>query len=77
MKFILTITFVLFISLFANAQENTAAVEKMNNIKEVVCVNKKITISTEIEIVRLYRTRNHNVLKALSFETKYNKTKLA
>jgi hypothetical protein len=77
MKFILTITFVLFIGLFANAQENTAKSKQMDATESVVYVNKEVIKSTEIKIVRLYKTKNHNVLKALSFETRYNKTKLA
>ncbi|MBU2996565.1 hypothetical protein KO500_08965 [Cellulophaga baltica] len=76
MKTILTITFVLFIGLFANAQENAASVKEAAKKENIVLV-KEVMTSNETEVARLYMNKNYKVLKELSFSTKIKKTKLA
>ena len=73
MKTILTLIFVLFISVAAQAQNNT------NEVK-VVTIEKTIVTETTVkttEVARLYKRTNAKVKKALTFTTKRNKAKLA
>ena len=80
MKTILTILFVLFIGLFAQAQDAKAEVKVAAQIESVVLVPSTIEAtlnSSETKVARLYMDRNYKVKKALSFYTKANKTKLA
>ncbi|WP_158976008.1 hypothetical protein [Cellulophaga sp. L1A9] len=80
MKTILTILFVLFIGLFAQAQDAKVEVKVAAQTESVVLVASTIEAtlnSTETKVARLYMDRNYNVKKALSFYTKANKTKLA
>ncbi|WP_298488271.1 hypothetical protein [uncultured Maribacter sp.] len=73
MKTILTLIFVLFISVAAQAQNNT------NELK-VVTIEKTIVTETTVkttEVARLYKRTNAKVKKALTFTTKRNKAKLA
>ncbi len=80
MKTILTILFVLFIGLFAQAQDAKAEVKVAAQIESVVLVPSTIEAtlnSNETKVARLYMDRNYKVKKALSFYTKANKTKLA
>jgi hypothetical protein len=79
MKTIVTILFVLFIGLFANAQDNFKA-EKNNAQTEqgVIKVEAKANVNLEKnKVARLYMDRNYKVKKELAFKTKANKTKLA
>ncbi|ADV49941.1 hypothetical protein Celal_2656 [Cellulophaga algicola DSM 14237] len=80
MKTILTILFVLFIGLFAQAQDAKVEVKVAAQIESVVLVPSTIEAtlnSSETKVARLYMDRNYKVKKALSFYTKANKTKLA
>ncbi|QXP52104.1 hypothetical protein [Cellulophaga sp. HaHa_2_1] len=80
MKTILTILFVLFIGLFAQAQDAKVEVKVTAQTENVVLVTPIIETtlnSNETKIARLYMDRNYKVKKALSFYTKANKTKLA
>ncbi|WP_158976007.1 hypothetical protein [Cellulophaga sp. L1A9] len=80
MKTILTILFVLFIGLFAQAQDAKVEVKVAAQTESVVLVASTIEAtlkSTETKVARLYMDRNYKVKKALSFYTKANKTKLA
>ena len=70
MKAILTIVFILFIGLTAQAQNNTEEVK-------VVTIEKTIVTETTTEVARLYKRSNSTVRKALKFTTKRNKAKLA
>ncbi|WP_299429609.1 hypothetical protein [uncultured Maribacter sp.] len=69
MKTILTLIFVLFITVAAQAQNNTQEVK-------VVTIEKTIVTETT-EVARLYKRTNAKVKKALTFTTKRNKAKLA
>ncbi|RKR12254.1 hypothetical protein CLV91_2380 [Maribacter vaceletii] len=73
MKTILTLIFVLFIGVAAQAQNNTQEVK-------VVTIEKTIVTETTVEsntVARLYKRTNSTVKKALKFTTKRNKAKLA
>ncbi len=75
MKAIVTIIFILFIGLTAQAQNKTEEV-KVETVKtEIVTVTK--TTQEDNAIARLYRRPNSRVKKALSFTTKRNRAKMA
>ncbi len=75
MKAIVTIIFILFIGLTAQAQDKAAEV-KVETVKtEIVTVTE--IAQEDNAIARLYRRPNSRVKKALSFTTKRNKSKLA
>jgi uncharacterized cupredoxin-like copper-binding protein len=80
MKSILTILFVLFIGLFAQAQDAKAEVKVATQTETVVQVTPTIETTlnnSETKVARLYMDRNYKVKKELSFYTKANKSKLA
>ncbi len=71
MKAIITIIFILFIGVAAQAQDAKEV--------KVVTVEKTVVIKTagETKVARLYKFKNSRIKKALSFTTKRNKAKLA
>ncbi|WP_299429615.1 hypothetical protein [uncultured Maribacter sp.] len=73
MKTILTLIFVLFIGVAAQAQNNTQEVKVVTIEKTIV----KETTVKKTEVARLYKRTNSKVKKALTFTTKRNKAKLA
>ena len=80
MKAILTILFVLFIGLFAQAQDSNTELKANVQTEDVVLVSPttKTTLNNnENKVARLYLDRNYKVKKELSFSTKLNKSKLA
>ncbi|WP_047419718.1 hypothetical protein [Cellulophaga sp. Hel_I_12] len=80
MKTILTILFILFTGLFAQAQENTVNVKVEVTIETVVLVTptiESVLNANETKVARLYMDKNYKVKKELSFATKANKSKLA
>ena len=74
MKTILTITFVLFITMAAQAQD--AKIEA-NEVKVEMTDAKEIKLENTTEVARLYKFKNSRVKKALAFTTKRNKAKMA
>ena len=75
MKAIVTIIFIIFIGLTAQAQDKTAEV-KVETVKtEIVKVTE--IAQEDNAVARLYRRPNSRVKKALNFTTKRNKAKLA
>ena len=73
MKAILTIVFILFIGLTAQAQDNSSEVK-------VVTIEKTIVTETTTDsntVARLYKRTNSRVKKAIKFTTKRNRAKLA
>ena len=75
MKAIVTIIFILFIGLTAQAQDKAAEV-KVETVKtEIVKVTE--IAQEDNAVARLYRRPNSRVKKALNFTTKRNKAKLA
>lgn len=80
MKAILTILFVLFIGLFAQAQNSNTELKVNAQTENVVLVTPTIKTTlnnNENKVARLYLDRNYKVKKELSFSTKLNKSKLA
>ncbi len=80
MKTIVTILFILFTGLFAQAQENTVSVKVEVTIETVVLVTptiESVLNTNETKVARLYMDKNYKVKKELSFATKANKSKLA
>ena len=80
MKTIVTILFILFTGLFAQAQENTVSVKVEVTIETVVLVTptiESVLNANETKIARLYMDKNYKVKKELSFATKANSSKLA
>ncbi|MGB5238503.1 MAG: hypothetical protein WBM43_12150 [Flavobacteriaceae bacterium] len=75
MKAIVTIIFILFIGLTAQAQNKTEEV-KVETVKTEIATVIKIT-QEDNAIARLYRRPNSRVKKALNFTTKRNRAKMA
>ena len=75
MKAIVTIIFILFIGLAAQAQNKPAEL-KVDTVKTEIVTVTKIT-QQDNAVARLYRRPNSRVKKALSFSTKRNKAKMA
>ena len=79
MKAIVTLIFIIFIGIAAQAQ--TATEEVKADTIEMTIVSETATeeVATEknTEVARLYRRANSRVKKALSFTTKRNRAKMA
>ncbi len=75
MKAIVTIIFILFIGITAQAQNKTAEV-KVETVKAEVVMVTEIA-QEDNAVARLYRRPNSRVKKALNFTTKRNRAKLA
>ena len=80
MKSILTIVFVIFLGVFAQAH-NTATELKVEAIEMSAVIVTEVKADTveenTLEVARLYRRANSQVKKALSFYTKRNRSKMA
>jgi hypothetical protein len=74
MKTILTLIFVLFIGVAAQAQNGVAQVKVETVGMSIV---KEVTVKNENSVARLYMFKNSKITKELSFSTKLNKAKLA
>ncbi len=72
MKTILTLIFVLFIGVAAQAQDAKNET-KVDTVEMTVAISE----ANENSVARLYKFKNSKIKKALSFTTKANKTKLA
>ena len=79
MKTILTLIFVLFIGMAAQAQNGTAEVKVETVTMSIVAATAKqeVAVKNENAVARLYMFKNSKITKALSFTTKLNKAKLA
>ena len=79
MKTILTLIFVLFIGVAAQAQNETAEVKVETVSMSITTANVKqeVVITNENSVARLYMFKNSKITKELSFSTKLNKAKLA
>ena len=79
MKTIATLIFVLFIGVAAQAQNTTKEV-KVETVEMgivTLTVKEEVKLETKTEVARLYKYKNSNIKKALSFTTKRNKAKMA
>jgi len=79
MKTILTLIFVLFIGVAAQAQNDAVQVKVETIVMSIVnaTVKQEVAIKSNNSLARLYRFKNSKVTKELSFSTKLNKAKLA
>lgn len=79
MKTIITLIFVLFIGIAAQAQTATKEVKVETIEMSIVSTTeqKELTLKSTIEVARLYKFKNSKIKKALSFTTKRNKAKMA
>tara|TARA_R110000765_G_scaffold17863_5_gene48402 strand:- start:683 stop:922 length:240 start_codon:yes stop_codon:yes gene_type:complete len=79
MKTILTLIFVLFIGVAAQAQNGAAEVKVETITMSIATTTTKqeVAVKSENSVARLYMNKNYKVIKELSFTTKLNKAKLA
>ena len=79
MKTILTLIFVLFIGVAAQAQNSAAEVKVETITMNIVTATAKqeVAVKNENSVARLYMFKNSKITKELSFTTKLNKAKLA
>ena len=82
MKAIVTIIFIIFFGIAAQAQNNTQE-EKVTTIEMTIVTTtatetkNEVKTETTTEVARLYKFKNSRIKKALSFTTKRNKAKMA
>ena len=79
MKTLLTLIFVLFIGVAAQAQTSTEEV-KVETIEMTIVTDtevKEVVIEKSTEVARLYRRKFSTIKKSLSFTTKRNRAKMA
>ncbi len=82
MKAILTLIFVLFIGVAAQAQDANDHVKVETATLSIVTTTNnetfnEVSTTTQNDVARLYKNKNARVLKALTFTTKKNNAKLA
>ncbi|TQO37843.1 hypothetical protein GQ41_2468 [Arenibacter algicola] len=79
MKTILTLIFILFIGMAAQAQNGTAEVKVETVTMSIVATTSKqeVAVKNENSVARLYMFKNSKITKELTFSTKLNKAKLA
>tara|TARA_R110001592_G_scaffold94491_5_gene273288 strand:+ start:776 stop:1015 length:240 start_codon:yes stop_codon:yes gene_type:complete len=79
MKTILTLIFILFIGMAAQAQNGTAEVKVETVTMNIVTATSKqeVAVKNENSVARLYMFKNSKITKELTFSTKLNKAKLA
>ena len=79
MKTILTLIFVLFIGVAAQAQNGATEVKVETITMNIVTATAKqeVAVKNENSVARLYMFKNSKITKELSFTTKLNKAKLA
>jgi hypothetical protein len=79
MKTLITLIFVLFIGITAQAQDTTSEVKVVTIEMGIVTetVEEGVSFENKTEVARLYKRSNAKVKKALSFTTKRSKAKLA
>ncbi|MEG3660042.1 hypothetical protein V5097_21695 [Arenibacter palladensis] len=78
MKALLTLIFVLFIGVTAQAN-NVGKEVKVETVTMsiVTATQNEVSVKNENKVARLYMFKNSRVKKELSFSTKLNKAKLA
>ena len=78
MKTLLTLIFVLFIGVAAQANNAHQEVKVETVTMSIVTSTKnEVSVKNENKVARLYMFKNSRVKKELSFSTKLNKAKLA
>jgi hypothetical protein len=78
MKTLLTLIFVLFIGVAAQANNADQEVKvETVTMNIVTATQNEVSVKNENKVARLYMFKNSRVKKELSFSTKLNKAKLA
>ncbi|MBD1262441.1 hypothetical protein HZY62_17720 [Maribacter polysiphoniae] len=82
MKAIVTIIFIIFFGIAAQAQNNAQEVQVETiemgfTITTATETKNEVKTETKTEVARLYKFKNSKIKKALSFTTKRNKAKMA
>lgn len=77
MKTILTIIFILFISIAAKAQDASKEVKVETIEMTIVTVANEVKLEKETKVARLYKFKNSRVKRALAFKTKRDNAKMA
>ncbi len=83
MKSILTILFVLFIGVAAQAQSSVVDTKEEVKVETIemgivtTTQTKEVVSEKNTEVARLYKFKNSRIKKALKFTTKRNKAKMA
>ncbi|MDO6490757.1 MULTISPECIES: hypothetical protein [unclassified Cellulophaga] len=78
MKAIITLLFVLTVSVAAQAQEANVSTVLKSDTKEVkATVVKEAVLQQEAKVARLYKFKNSKIKKALAFTTKKAASKIA
>ncbi|GGW33628.1 hypothetical protein [Arenibacter certesii] len=78
MKAILTLIFILFISISTHAQSEIEEGEINTLLMKVeINYNAEVIEDNSNEVVRVYKFKNSRIKKALAFATKMNNPKLA
>ncbi|TMM53314.1 hypothetical protein FEE95_19820 [Maribacter algarum] len=83
MKAILTLLFVLFIGVAAQAQSSVVDIKEEVKVETMVMgivtttQTKEVVTEKNTEVARLYKFKNSRIKKALKFTTKRNKAKMA
>ena len=78
MKTIATLIFVLFIGVAAQAQDAKSEVKVATIEMGIVTTTaQEVSLESTIEVARLYKRKNSKIKKALSFNTKRNRAKMA
>ena len=78
MKTIITIIFIIFLSLTAQAQNTTEEV-KVETIEMTIVTETtyELNLETKTEVARLYKSKNSRIKRDLNFVTKANKARMA
>lgn len=79
MKTILTIIFILFISITVQAQ-NTSKEVKVETVEMTlvtVTIENEVKLEKKTQVARLYKFKNSRIKKALAFKTKRDSAKMA
>ncbi len=82
MKAMVTIIFIIFFGIAAQAQNEVKEVQvkaiEMTIVTSITTATKnEVKTETTTEVARLYKFKNSRIKKALSFTTKRNKAKMA
>tara|TARA_R110002051_G_scaffold91370_2_gene160694 strand:+ start:13861 stop:14097 length:237 start_codon:yes stop_codon:yes gene_type:complete len=78
MKTIITIIFIIFLSLTAQAQ-NTSNEVKVETVEMTIVTETtyELNLETKTEVARLYKFKNSRIKRDLNFVTKTNAPKMA
>ena len=78
MKAFLILVFILFVGISAQAQSTSDKVVLVSNSMEIEIGSKVEAITQNAdEVARVYKFKNARIMKALSFKTKLDKSRLA